>query len=323
MKVNHIQNINSLFPHVSRFRPGRERNGCAGQTSPVRPRNIFPHLKRHIKSCILILIILLLAAFILTGLSRQSLKLTVYDITSPAVTDALDGYKIVHISDFHSGLFSGTADDVIKMTAAQTPDIICLTGDIVDGRTRDFVPVEALVSGLSGIAPVYAVSGNNEHYETSINVEMNNIYNRYGVRIMDGRTITVYKDGGALTLSGITDSKGENRTRLLLEVMSLKHDPGRDGFGIILYHRANDFDMVADAGYDLVLSGHIHGGIITLPGIGGILSPDSELFPKYAGGLYEVNGTFLVSSRGIGNNHFIPRIYTPPEVVLVVLRSGE
>ena len=322
MKVNHIQNIYALFSHVSRFRPGRERNGCAGQAPPVRPRDMFSHLKRHLKSYILIIIILLLAAFILAGLSRQSLELTVYDITSPAVSNALDGYKIIHISDFHSGLFSGTADDVIKMTAAQSPDIICLTGDIVDGRTRDFVPVEALVSGLSEIAPVYAVSGNNEHYETSINAEMNDIYSRYGVRIMDGRTITIYR-GGTLTLSGIADSKGKNRTRLLRDVMSLKYGPGREGFGIILYHRANEFYMVADTGYDLVLSGHLHGGIITLPKVGGILSPDSELFPKYSGGLYEENGTFLVSNRGIGNNHFIPRIYTPPEVVLVTLRSGE
>ena len=280
--------------------------------------------KKHLKKStlafyLLIIIILMLGVFILIGLSQQTLVLKTYDITDSSVPERFDGYRIVHITDFHSGIKSSSAAEVIKMTAAQFPDIICLTGDIVDGTSPDFVPVEELVAGLVDIAPVYAVSGNNEHYSSSINAEINWLYEEYGVINMDDRTVTIF-DGGTLTLSGIADMNPG--PYLYSQVMELSQNKSSEGFHILLYHRANEFDHVVAANYDLVLSGHLHGGVIRIPFVGGILSPYDTFFPKYSGGLYEKSGVTLISNCGIGNNYIFPRVYNPPEVVLLVLHKG-
>jgi len=284
-------------------------------------------IKKHLLSYLLIMAIIVFSAILLFGLMQQSLKITEYNITSTALPIEFDGYRIAHISDFHSGLFSGSASDIIKAVSEQSPNIICLTGDMVDSTTVDdsttcdFSSVEDLISGLSSIAPVYAVSGNNEHYDPSINETMEYVYRKYGVHIMDGKTMTIYNEGAALTMSGIADRRKRN-ILLSREALALKQNHVKEGFGILLYHRANEYDALAEAGYDLVLSGHTHGGIIRLPLIGGVLAPDGDLFPRYSGGLYEVNGAWLVSNKGVADNNLIPRIYNPPEIVSITLHAG-
>jgi predicted MPP superfamily phosphohydrolase len=279
-------------------------------------------IKKWIKRYRARVIALLFTVFMIAGLAQQWVTLTVYHVTSPAIPQAFDGYRIAHITDFHSGLHNISPEDVIALTAKQNPHIICLTGDIVDGRIQNYATVEELIAGLTDIAPVYAVSGNNEFREPSINIKMGEIYKKYGVQDMDGKTIAIYDGSGAsFTLSGIADSRGQS-VWLDREVASLRYNSDKEGFGVILYHRANDYDIIAASGYELVLSGHLHGGLIRLPFLGGLLSPDYEVFPPYAGGLYEAGGRYLVSSRGIGNNQPIPRFYNPPEVALVVLRAA-
>lgn len=275
-----------------------------------------PINRRHM----IALSIIILTIVVLAGLMQRSLTLTVYNITSPSVPIQFDGFKIAHISDYHSGRYNGYANDVIKMTANQNPDIICLTGDIVDGKTKEFDSVDELIAGLSNIAPVYAVSGNNERYERTVIDKMNEIYGKYGVKNINGEKISIYNGTGVLSLFGIADPGGDDMS-LDREVLSLKDNYNSDGFGIILYHRANEFEKLIDMGYHLVLSGHLHGGLVRIPIIGGMLSPSNEFFPKYSGGLYEKNGVYLVSNRGIGNNHPIPRVYNPPEVVVVILQT--
>jgi len=266
--------------------------------------------------------ILLISTFILVGLTQQSLVLAVYNIKSAEIPKQFDGYRIAHISDFHSGLFSGSAADIIELTKEQEPNIICLTGDIVDSKTQDYDTVEQLISGLLVIAPIYAVSGNNEAYDPSIGEKMEELYEKYGVRSLDGRTAFIYECDSMLALSGIADQRSSIPERSSA-IAPLERDPDSERFDIMLSHRANEFGRVAGAGYGLVLSGHLHGGIIRLPLIGGLLSPDGDLLPRFSGGLYEANGTYLISNRGIGNNYPIPRIYNPPEIVIVVLRSEE
>ena len=280
---------------------------------------------KHIqKKWIIIDILLLFALYIFIGYMQQSLILAEYHITSPAVSMELDGFKMAHISDFHSGWNSVSASVIIKMTSEQNPDIICLTGDIVDGQNPDFTAVEQLISGLSKITQVYAVSGNNEHYKPSINIQMESIYKTYGVQLMDDKTTTIINNGGVITISGIADIRGtfgDSTLKFNKQVELIKTSSNNEGFCIVLYHRANAFEKITETGYHLVLSGHLHGGIIRLPFFGGILSPVGELMPKYAGGMYNTNDVYLVSNRGIGNNSFLPRIYNPPEVAIVVLHS--
>ena len=272
--------------------------------------------KGVIKFYCLILVFLFIGVFILTGLSQQTLVLKHYEIKSMLVPTQFDGYKIIHITDFHSGINSASAVEVIKMTTAQSPDIICLTGDIIDGTTPNFVPVNELIAGLSDIAPVYSVSGNNEHYTSSINDKMKQIYERHGVINMDGRTVTIF-NGSEILLSGIGDTA--NARTLSDHSESLRRSKSAGSFHILLYHRANDFDIVVSSDYELVLSGHLHGGVVRLPFIGGILSPYDKLFPKYSVGLYEKSNSTLISNSGIGNNYIFPRVYNPPEVVLITL----
>jgi len=277
---------------------------------------------KHKKKFIYIFIMLLLAVYVFIGFAQQSLILTVYNIASSAVPKGLDGYRIIQISDFHSGLFNATTADVIKLIDEQTPDSIVLTGDIIDSEMRDFSAVEELIAGLTGVAPVYAVSGNNEKYKSSINATIESLYKKYGVQNLDNRTITIY-GSGIITLTGIADRGRARIDELDKEVLALKYGSDISGFGILLYHRANELDRLAELKYDLILSGHLHGGILRLPFIGGVLSPDGEFCPRYSGGIYESNGALLVSNRGIGNTYPIARFYNPPEVVMLVLNATQ
>lgn len=92
------------------------------------------------------------------------------------------------------------------------------------------------------------------------------------------------------------------------------------GYQILLFHRANMLDYFNDKAYDLILSGHMHGGQVRLPLLGGLKSPHGDWFPKYSGGRYDVESKTYIVSRGIGNAVRVPRLFNRPELVVVTLQ---
>ncbi len=247
-----------------------------------------------------------------------------YNIVCKNLPESFSGFKIAHISDLHS-MPAGGIFDIVKDAL---PNIIAITGDLLNDDNKPTDQVDNLIFELLKIAPVYFTSGNHDLWRMGYR----NILGKYeelGAIFMDNKTVTIEKNSEKISLSGCPDpfsklpeSIHENMKKNLDSLHKI------DGFNILLFHRANLFDIVKDYGYDLVLSGHMHGGQIRIPGIGGVLAPSSAmlsktrmLFPKYTGGVITSDETTMIINRGVSNTLPLPRLGNPPEVGIITLTN--
>ena len=266
---------------------------------------------KHIATLVIAGVILSLIGFSLDN----RLQMTNYNVYDSRVPAAFEGFKIAQISDMHCLWFGEGQSEIINMIRKGEPNIIILTGDILDVYIRDYDTATALISGLTKIAPVYAVSGNQEE-ASNINLQrMNEIYKEYSVQFLVDSGTTVTHDGADVFIYGLADREGNPSAPPTVDA---------DTYGILLYHRSDRFDSLKDFGYGLVLSGHSHGGLIRLPLVGGIVAPEGKLNfnLQYTGGLYTAGSTTLISNRGLAGSHGFPRIFNRPEVVFVTLHHA-
>lgn len=259
---------------------------------------------------ILLIILALLSIGFFNPLVTKS-----YDLDSTKLPSEFDGFKIVQITDFHCKNFGNQEEPLIKKIKEADPDIICLTGDIID-EEHDFKNADYLLSKITQIAPVYYVSGNHEFYRGAPYSDFKELCYEYGVRILESETITIERGNSAINLSGLA---WQNSTADMVNRLGYATD---DYYNILLYHDSSKFNFLASYGYDLVLAGHIHGGLIRLPFIGGLLGSDYIFFPKYDYGIYQEKGSTMISSSGLGDAR-VPRWNNPREIVEITLHSIE
>ncbi|MBQ7986359.1 MAG: metallophosphoesterase [Clostridia bacterium] len=247
-----------------------------------------------------------------------------YNIVCKNLPESFSGFKIAHISDAHSKPAKG----ITQIIADAGPDIIVITGDLLNDDKKPTGEVDALIFELLKISPVYFTSGNHDLWRAGYR-RIFDKYEEFGAVFMDGKTEVIEKNGEKIAISGCPDpfSKlpqaiAENMQKSLDAIQKI------DGFNILLFHRANLFDMVKDAGFDLILSGHMHGGQVRIPRLGGILAPSSSmlsktrmLFPKYTGGAVSGDETTMIINRGVSNTLPIPRLGNPPEVGIITLTN--
>lgn len=262
---------------------------------------------------VLILCIIVILLYIISGFYNP-LVLTRYDYTSSKVPEGFDGYRIVHISDFHCKEFGDGESDLIAMIRNAEPDLILFTGDSIDdehslGNYRD------LITGIYDVAPIYYVNGNHEYDASAPLAEMKELNEKYQVHDLNDASVVVEHNGDSILLSGLD-------FRLTMRGLRNNIDYANTTmFNILLYHGTDKFDGIAPYNYDLVLSGHTHGGIVCLPFIGGIISNQKELFPKYDSGVYTSGLSTMISSRGLGDAS-IPRFHNPREVICITLHHS-
>lgn len=261
------------------------------------------------------------ALIIAKGLDNR-LETTHHTISSKKIPPEFDGYKIVQVSDVHS-------DDVPGLSAEiknEKPDIIVSTGDLVHHK-GGFDNALSLCDAMLDIAPVYAVSGNHDEWRSDFS-DLQRMLKDLGVTLLKNKSMELEKNGAKIGISGIDDpfSVVSQKINEYLED-ALKQLTLFDGYNILLFHRANWLDYFAKAGFDMIISGHMHGGQMRIPFVGGIMSPRSSwasgkpiLFPKYVGGRYSFSDTELIVSRGLGNPMLIPRIFNRPELVSITLK---
>lgn len=263
-------------------------------------------------------------AVLIRGLDGR-MEITRHTVSSPKIPAEFDGYKIIQISDVHSDEIPG----LIPRVRAEKPDIIVSTGDLVH-HTGSYERAISLVDALIDIAPVYVVSGNHEEWRGDC-AELNRALRDIGAVTLCQKTVTLEREGARIGLSGIDDPfsvvSQKIRGSLDAAVSALKPI---DGYNILLFHRANWLDYFNDKGFDLIISGHMHGGQVRVPVMGGLVSPRSSwaagkriLFPKYVGGRYALGETELIVSRGLGNPMLIPRVFNRPELVVITLKHKE
>ena len=231
------------------------------------------------------------------------------------VPRAFHGYKILHISDLQNKKFGKKQRHLIYKTECTAPDMIVITGDLIDRNRTNLDAAMDFVDAIVDIAPVYYVSGNHEHQGGYFS-ELAERLQEAGVKILDNGKSVIERDGDRITLLGLADKSVNPYYKAALR--TLKKGSGED-FTILLSHRPELFSDYVQQGVDLACCGHAHGGQIRLPFIGGIFAPHQGFFPKYTAGMYREGKTAMVVSRGLGNSTFPFRIFNRPELVEITL----
>lgn len=268
-------------------------------------------VNKKIKRIVLILIIIVLLIY---GFNVD-LETTHYTFNCDNLPVEFDGYKIAFISDLHCEEFGNREEELIKAIKSCNPAIIVFTGDMIDGKHEDIIPVIDLLAGLDGQYPIYAISGNHEFDDINNYNLLRRYYDQYGIDYLDESYAVIRRQNASIGIYG-KRYVGNNLTMDFL----VGPDKEEAEFNILLYHDATAFPAISELGFDLVLSGHTHGGIIRLPFIGGLVSNNHSLIAEYENGIYDIGSSTLISSRGLGDA-MIPRFLNQPELICITLKK--
>lgn len=253
----------------------------------------------------------------------QGLTVKQYTVSSDKIKSSV---KILAITDLHSTIYGNKQKKLINKIQECDPDVIVLVGDIA----VDDVPhkgTELLLSAIARQYPCYYVTGNHEFMSGEVTY-IKEMIQSYGVTILEGDSSIIEVGGQQIRFAGIDDPDGffgfeyfkDGITNGWTEQFNNCNEKTGDGiYSVLLSHRPELTEIYKKSGFDLVIAGHAHGGQVRIPGIlNGLLAPNQGLFPKYAGGLYELDDTIMVVSRGLCRN-IIPRVFNPPEIVVIDL----
>ena len=275
--------------------------------------------RRRIKSgriAIVIIALLCLVGYILVRDSAEHLELTRCTVTNHKLSQSFSGFKIVQLSDFHG---AELVTDIVETVREQKPDIIALTGDFITDE-GDLPAVEQLVSQLTDICEVYFISGNHDFASGRI-AELSDILSSCGVKYLKNEYVTIQRGGESIVLAGVEDPNSwadlEPPDAFLKRVRA-EHP---DDYIVLLGHRNYWMEKYPDLPVELILCGHAHGGIVRIPGVGGLLSTDRTLFPDYEAGMYDNGNYTMIVSRGLGNSISVPRLMNRPEIVSIELKN--
>ena len=282
--------------------------------------------KRNLMIVLTVVASLLIALVIWTVWGNTALELNTYTVSSGRLPEAFDGYRIAHISDLHNTEMGKDNDKLLNMLREAKPDIIAITGDLIDSRNTDIEIALQFVEEAVKIAPCYYVTGNHEARVSEYFDDLKNGLTELGIIILEDERVDLDKNSETITLIGINDPSfksdylfGDSETVVETHLQELMNES--DSFTLLLSHRPELFEIYVNNEVDLVLSGHAHGGQFRLPFVGGLVAPNQGLFPKYDAGLYTEENTNMIVSRGIGNSILPFRFNNRPEVILIELQS--
>ena len=269
-----------------------------------------------------ILVILCLGIWTLWG--NTALEVNDYEIVSDRIPEAFSGFRIAQVSDLHNAEFGEGNEKLIELLSQTDPDMIVITGDLIDSRHTDIEIALEFAGQAIKLAPVYYVSGNHEacvhEYE---DLKMGLV--KAGVIVLEDQKVQIKRDGESICILGIDDPSfqedylfGDAASVTSSALSELQNES--DVYTVLLAHRPELFETYVDAGVDLVFSGHAHGGQFRLPFIGGLVAPNQGFYPKYDAGLFSEGSTNMIISRGVGNSIIPIRLNNRPEIVVVTLR---
>lgn len=272
----------------------------------------------------MLLLVSALAAWV--AWANKAVELNRYTISSDRLPKALDGLHIAQVSDLHNTEIGKDNETLLGILKEADPDLIAITGDLIDSRNTNLEVALAFAQEAGKIAPCYYIPGNHEarvpEYE-----ELKAGLRERGITVLENEKIHLEREGESLSLVGVKDPGfstdylfGDAETVMRECLQELVEE--KEEFTILLSHRPELFETYVDAQVDLVLSGHAHGGQFRLPWIGGLIAPNQGLFPKYDSGLYREGNTAMLVSRGVGNSIIPLRFNNRPEVILVELQAS-
>lgn len=280
-------------------------------------------MKIKTKNIILISIISLFLIGVYLYYENNCLQISNYIIESNKLPIDFNNYKVAHISDFHNIKSKNLTNDLVKEIKNSKPNIIVLTGDLIDSNKINLDIAISFVKKINDIAPIYYVTGNHEARIDNYD-ELKDKLEKNKVIILDDKIEIIKKAESEINIIGINDPSfnsntyRDDATIVQDNLISIQYD--KNNFTLLLSHRPELIETYAKNNFDLVLSGHAHGGQIRIPFIGGLIAPNQGLFPKYTSGIYKMNNTKMIVSRGIGNSIFPFRVNNRPELVIIELK---
>lgn len=235
------------------------------------------------------------------------------------------GFKIVHISDLHNKKFGKNQMRLLKKIEKACPDIIVVTGDLIDRRRYNLETSMVFIDGAMKIAPVYFVSGNHEAWSGKYETIKSELI-KSGVEVLDDSKVELVRDYEVIEILGLSDpgfftGSHMDTTNSKVVGKTLKAISDDSNFQILLSHRPELFNIYIDENIDITFSGHAHGGQFRIPFIGGLFAPNQGFFPKHTSGVYKEEQSTLVVSRGLGNSVIPIRLFNRPEIIVVTLEN--
>lgn len=271
---------------------------------------------------------ILLIAGIFMYYQNYLIQVTNYYVDMENLPQSFDGYKIVHLSDLHGRVFYKNNSPLLSKIKKAKPDMIVVTGDLIDYSTYDMDNTISLMKEIKKDAPVYYVTGNHEVSSAAFpHLERELV--KSGIHILRNSTDTIRRGGEEILLIGLDDpivtNVSENwycKKTFEKHINRLTSENGTTVFKILLSHRPEQLPTYAKFNIDLTFAGHTHGGQFGLPFIkGGLYAPNQGFFPKYSGGKYIEGKSHMILSRGLGNGSIPVRLFNRPELVVVTLHK--
>lgn len=257
-----------------------------------------------------------------TAWENGFLTVTHVTIEHEDIPNSFSGFRIALISDLHNAEYGNNNEKLLTMLRQEDPDMIALVGDFVDSRRTDFDVSLHFAEQAIAIAPIYYVLGNHEARLTEDFPSFEQQLKNLGITVLRNNEVFIERNGQIIRIIGIDDpmtvtkKRGENEA-VILHALS-KFDWEQPTYTILLSHRPEMFDAYCQYRVDLTLTGHNHGGLIRIPGIGGLYAGE-RFFPLYDAGLFEKEETAMYLSRGAGNSSYTFRINNRPEIVILTL----
>ena len=281
--------------------------------------------KPNKKTVLIVSVLIILCLGIWTLWGNIALEVNEYEIVSDRIPEAFAGFRIAQVSDLHNKDFGEGYGQLLTLLSEINPDIIVVTGDLIDSRQTDLDVALEFAWQAGKIARVYYVSGNHEvrvpEYE-----DLKTGLVKAGVVILENQKVEITREGESITLMGIDDPSfqedylfGDSESVARQAIENLQNES--DGYTVLLSHRPELFDLYVETGMDLVFSGHAHGGQFRLPFVGGLVAPNQGFFPKYDAGQFIGENTTMIVSRGVSNSIIPIRFNNRPEIVMVTLRN--
>ncbi|MCB7303488.1 metallophosphoesterase [Bariatricus massiliensis] len=261
-------------------------------------------------------------------------KVRHYTVTSPKLKRDMRERRLLFLSDLHNHKYGEHNEKLLDAVRRQKPDLILITGDMLVSRQGSQWEVAAeFVKQLPSICPVYYANGNHEQRMRENPEKYGTAYFAYkreleacGVQFLINEKAVLSWDGNSVVITGLEVPDScyfrKKRTRLGLREMERRVGKADEGsYQILLVHQPDFMSVYKAWGGDLILSGHLHGGIIRVPGLGGVISPQMGLFPKYSGSLYREEDTRIVVSKGLGTHTVNIRLFNPAELIVLHVRG--
>lgn len=286
---------------------------------------------------IILIIVAVFIVYCLIEMIRElrDFRVTKYRICSQKLNGIKREKKIIFLSDLHNRMYGEENERLLESIRNQHPDLILIGGDMLvrkDGNSYD--KTVHFLAKLPGICPVYCANGNHEQKLKELPDKYEQSYEEYkkaltasGIHMLENASETVKLEEVPVKLSGLEIPLGAY-ARFGKKELSLKEITDRigehgDDYQILLAHHPGYMKEYLAYGADLILGGHYHGCVVQLPGIGGVISTNFTLFPKYSGGIYPEGEQIAVVSRGLGTHSVPLRLWNWPELIVLELSGNE